>query len=225
MFRSILWCLMGFGVQYSQCSDTIMRVESCRDGEGIFFLTHCSDLYYGVQWGSFGVLPVSHSDAIATAFIGVLQTLTITAKPKTLHSQTLPLRQETPLSIKLHTLNPKSESLNPKLPRAPLIIYGPSRLQRRLQAERPVRTVAVLTPPWRGLWAGLGASVSAQNKRLHFERPSQRARGGLRVGNLCFSSSRRRRPRGPITRRQSISVCCKKQESPPLRGVWGVNPN
>ena len=38
MFRSILWCLMGFGVQYSQYSDTIMRVESCRDGEGIFFL-------------------------------------------------------------------------------------------------------------------------------------------------------------------------------------------
>ena len=79
----------GVWVQYSQYSDTTMRVESCRD-------VHCSDLYYGVQWGWFGVLPVSHSDAIATFFIGVLQTLTITAKPKTLHSQTLPLRQETP---------------------------------------------------------------------------------------------------------------------------------
>ena len=64
----------------------------------------------------------------------------------------------------------------------------------------------------------------------HFERPLQGARCGLFDGKPCFSSSGRHRPRGPTTRRQSISAvlgCAmwlflcrttkgsKEQENPP----------
>ena len=60
-------------------------------------------------------------------------------------------------------------------------------------------------------------------------------RGGLFVGNRCFSSSGRHRPRGPTTRHQCISavVCCamwllmcrnaRKRESP-LEGGLGGEP-
>ena len=69
-------------------------------------------------------------------------------------------------------------------------------------------------------WPVLAGDFLCQNRRTHFDRPLVGLRGGLFVGNHCFSSSGRHRPRGPTTRHQSIpaAVHCEGkqgQENPP----------
>ena len=62
-------------------------------------------------------------------------------------------------------------------------------------------------PGTRGLPAS--STVRGELAKFHLERLPPGARGGLFVGNPCFSSSGRRRPRGPTARHRSIpAVVC-----------------